>query len=133
MEVRLAVMADAASVDQSGKLSVFGIFDVVFAKSLPAGHAGGSLVVSLDADRGDVGDHSIEMLFVDTDGSFLAKVTAVTTVPPLDDEASFFVVNGVFPIPLLPLPALGPYQWDIFLDGRYATSVRLDVRLAQRQ
>ena len=55
MEIDLAFLADAATVDVSGKLNILGIFDRLSVPELPGHHPHLSLVLRLSASLGEAG------------------------------------------------------------------------------
>lgn len=64
---RLSVLADSASVDQTGKLSVIGIFNKVFGEQIPLKFPVFYYVVTLVGDPGE--PVSLEPLYVDPAGN----------------------------------------------------------------
>jgi hypothetical protein len=57
MEVDLALLADAATIDASGKLNILGIFDRLTTSSFPTRHPRLSLVLRFSAGVQEVGKH----------------------------------------------------------------------------
>ena len=72
MHLDLLCVADAATVDASGKLNILGAYDVMLAPSIPSL----SRVVAafrLVGAPGDAGIHDLVVTLVDADGFALAK------------------------------------------------------------
>ena len=61
MEIDLALLADAATVDGSGKLNILGVFDRLTAAHFPAQHGRISLVLRFQATVQDAGRHQIQI------------------------------------------------------------------------
>ena len=131
MEIDLALMADAATVDAAGKLNILGVFDRITARHFPAPHERMSLVLRFTAGLAEAGDHRLLISLKTPDGSEL--------IPPFDrtlhlgpgpghvgGEIRFphlLHLNGiVFPTP-------GQYSFDVRVDGKYLMS--LPLRLSQ--
>lgn len=69
MHVDFAVVADYALVDQSGKLSVLGIFQHIWVQQFPAMHPRLHLVLRLKGKRTEVGEHAVQIRLVDEQGN----------------------------------------------------------------
>jgi hypothetical protein len=59
MDLDFGLMADAATVDGSGKLNVLGVFDRIQAREFPARHGRISLVLRFSAGVDEVGSHEV--------------------------------------------------------------------------
>ena len=62
MEIDLALLADAATVDAAGKLNILGIFDRISARSFPVRHPRLALVLRFRATMNEAGDHAVKIL-----------------------------------------------------------------------
>jgi len=60
-----AVVADYALVDQSGKMSVLGIFQHIWVQQFPAMHPRLHLVLRLKGKRTEIGEHGVQIRLVD--------------------------------------------------------------------
>lgn len=77
MKVMFACVADQAWVDQSGKLSVSGIFDRITASAFPAHHGKMFLVFRLMLEYEDNDKpHSITFSLTDADGQSMFRANA---------------------------------------------------------
>src|SRR5205809_6129421 len=99
MEIRYAVLADSVNISQEGKVNISGIFDQVNALNFPAGHAGSSLVVALEAHQSEVGSHEVHVVFADADGNPLME-TRFGFVIPKDVPDPSLPIRGTRVIPL---------------------------------
>jgi hypothetical protein len=128
MEIRYAVLADSANVSREGKMNITGIFDQVNAVTFPAAHPGASLAIGFEAHGSEVGVHNVLITFADADGQRIMQTKVELTVHPPNDASQAARGGHVLPIPLIPLPTPGDYTFDVFVDGRYATSIPLAAR-----
>src|SRR6266496_356540 len=65
MHLDFAVVADYALVDQSGKMSVLGIFQHIWVPQFPAMHPRLHLVLRLKGKRTEVGEHQVQIKLMD--------------------------------------------------------------------
>ncbi len=78
MEVKLALLADAANVTAEGKLNILGEFNILWVPTLPFTWPSMQLVVKFEATAGEGPKHKLGIRIVDEDGNPAA--------PPLDGE-----------------------------------------------
>ena len=126
MHVDFAVVADYALVDQSGKLSVLGIFQHIWVQQFPAMHPRLHLVLRLKGKRTEVGEHAVQIRLVDELGSeTLGGSGNVTFAEPpagiAEIEAGAILVFDV------PFPHTGVYQFEITIDGEQKAAVPVTV------
>ncbi len=128
MEIKTAVLADAANVSQEGKLNITGIFNLIHAGSFPVTWPLMVFVIRLEAHASEIGNHQIKIQIVDEDGGRLSEVQGALEIGPRDDprypahsDIILQIANAQFPKP-------GAYSFDILIDGRYEHSARLVVR-----
>lgn len=70
MFVNLFLLADYATIDQAGKLSVLGIFNQVHAHEYPVKHEMMYLVIRIGVELGEQNDtRSLAVKFLDQDGA----------------------------------------------------------------
>ena len=72
MHLDFAVVADYALVDQSGKMSVLGIFQHIWVPQFPAMHPRLHLVLRLKGRRTEVGEHQVQIKLLDEDDTQFA-------------------------------------------------------------
>ena len=85
MHLDFAVVADYALVDQSGKMSVLGIFQHIWVPQFPAMHPRLHLVLRLKGKRTEVGEHQVQIKLMDADDAEL-KAWAGKTLPTLQNH-----------------------------------------------
>lgn len=128
MEIRFAVMADAANVSREGKVNITGIFDRINAQEFPAVHMGGYLVLGIEAHAAEAGRHKVRILFVDADGNLLMEMNGGLVVLEPEDRSTPVRGNEIIQTQMIPLPASGEYSFDIFIDDRYEASIPVTAR-----
>ena len=126
MHLDFAVVADYALVDQSGKMSVLGIFQHIWVQQFPAMHPRLHLVLRLKGKRTEIGEHGVQIrLADDADTELLGGSGTVNFAEPpagvTDIEAGAILVFDV------PFPHPGAYRFDITIDGDKKATVPLTV------
>ena len=133
MNLDFAVLADAATVDSSGKLNILGIFDRIAVAEFPARHDHMCLVVRFSAGSApqDGGDHEVEILVLDPAGDELARMSGSIELGPVFGREQVKIpqvvhMDGfVFPVP-------GEYTVEVNVDGEVVRSLPLHVSRANR-
>jgi len=126
VHVDFAVVADYALVDQSGKLSVLGIFQHIWVQQFPAMHPRLHLVLRLKGRRTEVGEHGVQIRLLDEEGNeSLGGSGTVMFAEPADliteIEAGAILVFDV------PFPHAGVYRFEITIDGEQKAAVPVTV------
>ena len=128
MEIDLALLADAATVDASGKLNILGIFDRLNAKTFPAQHGRIALVLRFRAGMPDAGRHKIHIRLTDPEGQELVGVDGDIQI----GAGKFAADSGVRVPQVLNLDGIrfekpGRYTVDVKIDGEHHVSLPLTV------
>src|ERR1051326_9094435 len=126
MHLDFAVVADYALVDQSGKMSVLGIFQHIWVPQFPAMHPRLHLVLRLKGKRTEVGEHQVQIKLLDEDNVELlgGSGTVNFAEPPAgitEIEAAAVLVFDV------PFPRAGQYRFEITVDGERKATVPITV------
>ena len=121
-----AVVADYALVDQSGKMSVLGIFQHIWVPQFPAMHPRLHLVLRLKGRRTEVGEHQVQIKLMDEENTELlgGAGTVNFAEPPAgitEIEAAAVLVFDV------PFPHAGQYRFEITVDGERKATVPITV------
>jgi hypothetical protein len=121
-----AVVADYALVDQSGKMSVLGIFQHIWVQQFPAMHPRLHLVLRLKGKRTEIGEHGVQIrLLDDADAELLGGSGTVNFAEPpagvTEIEAAAVLVFDV------PFPHAGRYRFEITVDGERKSTVPITV------
>lgn len=127
MDVKLAVLADAANVSREGKLNILGVFNVIYAASFPALHPPMYLVLNFEANNVEAGKtKTIEIVFQDEDGVKLGSITGSCVVPK--GEAGYPIqINHVQRIPSTPFQKPGDYEFKILINEDPKETISLRV------
>ncbi len=79
MDIEVFTLCDAAA-DYQGRLSILGIFDTIYATTLPAVHPQCAVAVRIRFEKIEEGKHILTLHVVDADGNMV--------IPPLNGEFS---------------------------------------------
>ena len=128
MEVDLALIADAATIDSSGKLSILGIFDRIGTSSFPAQHPHMVLVLRFIAAVNEAGKHQITIALKDPAGREVVGVDGEMQLGlgPAGGGSGIRVPH-VLHLDGLVFPVPGRYAFDVRVDGEHHASVPLTV------
>ena len=126
MHLDFAVVADYALVDQSGKMSVLGIFQHIWVPQFPAMHPRLHLVLRLKGKRTEIGEHRVQIRLLDEeDTELLGGAGTVNFAEPpagvTEIEAAAVLVFDV------PFPRAGQYRFEITVDGDRKATVPITV------
>ena len=132
MHLDFAVVADYALVDQSGKMSVLGIFQHIWVQQFPAMHPRLHLVLRLKGKRTEIGEHAVQIRLVDDAETELlgGSGTVNFAEPPAgvtEIEAAAVLVFDV------PFPHAGQYRFEITVDGERKSTVPITVSQLPQQ
>jgi hypothetical protein len=127
MEIDLALIADAATVDAAGKLNILGVFDRISTRGFPAQHPHISLVLRIGASVNEGGDHTVKIELKDPDGrEVVHPITGKIKIGPGPVAVGGRVrIPQVVNLEHLTFPKEGRYSFDISIDGEHQTSVPL--------
>jgi hypothetical protein len=127
VQVRLALLADAANVSREGKLNVLGVFDTLHARQFPTAHPHMALVLRLEAAAGEAaGPHAMEVEVVAPDGTVVLRVPGTLTLAGFagGDRIAF---DHVLSFANMQFAGPGRYTIRIALDGVVAATLPLRV------
>lgn len=127
MEIKTAVLADAANVSQEGKLNITGIFDRLSGGTFPLTHPSMVLVIRLEYHMTEVGEHTLAISVADQDGQKIAEASGGFELPKPHSPHLPPVGGFVLPLQMLKFPEPGVFSFDIMIDGRYEGSALLEV------
>lgn len=128
MEVDLALLADAATIDSSGKLNILGIFDRLTTASFPTRHPRLCLVLRFAADVREVGKHQVDISLKGPQGKQLVGINGEMNLSPGPTLAGGAVlVPHVLNMDGLIFPVAGRYAFDVRVDGEHHVTIPLSV------
>ena len=126
MQIDLALIADAATVDAAGKLSILGVFDHIAARDFPARHERMVLVLRFDAGVDEAGTHAVAIAVRDPDGGEVARMNGEIQLVPGRPDARIRVPQIVhFDGFVFPKP--GVYSIDVSVDEDLLSTQALRV------
>jgi hypothetical protein len=128
MEVDLALLADAATIDGSGKLNILGIFDRLGTSALPARHPHLSLVLRFSAGVHELGRHDVAIVLRAPDGKEVVRIDGEMNLSGgVRDVSSGVMVPHILNLDGLVFPTAGRYAFDVLVDGEHHVSIPLTV------
>lgn len=123
MEVRMAFLADAANVTDSGKLNVLGIFNNVYAETFPYQHPHMQCVVQFEAGAAEFGKtKEIEISLVTSDGKVVGTMKGQVQVPK-PEAGSRASVELVLGLNNVPFESPGAYEFSVLVGGEQKWSI----------
>ena len=129
MNIQVAVLCDAATDDNNGKLNLLGTFDTIYTQQLPAVHPQCSIALRITFFNGDEGKHQLRINFVDADGkSIMPNFPPIPIEVMLPEDMHFGTRNFIINIHQLKFEYPGLYSIDIRVDDQSQTSIPLLVK-----
>lgn len=128
MDVDLALLADAATIDAAGKLNILGIFDRLGGPGLPLRHPRMALVLRFTAGMDEAGRHQVEISLKDPSGAELVRLDGEMHMAPGPGAAGAQVkLPHILNMDGLVFPTNGRYAFDVKVDGVHHVTVPLVV------
>lgn len=127
MEIDLALLADAATVDSSGKLNILGVFDRIAAPHFPVQHGRLALVIRFHGGMADVGAHPVAIRMMGPGGEVLRLEGTIQVGPPLQGTGGVLRIPQVFNLDGVVLPEPGRFSFDVSVDGTRRVSIPLEA------
>ncbi|UCC24099.1 MAG: hypothetical protein JSU98_10205 [Gemmatimonadales bacterium] len=131
MKLDLALIADAATVDSSGKLNVLGIFDHIAAAEFPARHERMCLVLRFSAMAGESGEHEVEVVVRDPEGEELARMSGSIGLGVYMGGEGVRIPQ-VLHLDGFVFPQPGNYQIEVAIDGQVEDRLSLQLSRVAR-
>jgi hypothetical protein len=128
MEVDLALLADAATIDGSGKLNILGVFDRLGTSAFPTRHPRMSLVLRFSAGIHELGRHAVAIAIRAPDGKELVRIDGeMNLAAGARGVSSGVLVPHILNMDGLVFPTAGRYAVDVIVDGAHQVSIPLNV------
>lgn len=126
VRVQFALLADYASVTTEGKLDITGLFNAIYADSLPAVHLQMRLVLEYVIEPGDPGTRKqVVARFLDPDGIELFRVEVEE---PLPAHAQIGPTRAqVLELTDVRFTKYGDHHFSISIDGQERATIPLRV------
>jgi hypothetical protein len=127
MEVRVAVLADAANIAEAGKLNILGVFDTVQAVSFPAVQPAMVLALRYRVGYEDARkSHTLGVAFRDEDGREIGRAAAQVIIGEIE-PGRFAHGNEILRFAGVQFAKPGHYVFEITWDGQAVAPVDLLV------
>ena len=128
MDIDLALIADAATVDAGGKLNILGVFDRITAAEFPAQHGRLCLVLRFSASVSEAGPHPVLITLKGPAGKEVFRLDGEMNLSPGPGSAG----EGIHVPQVLNLDGVvfqhpGQYSFDVAVDGQHHVSISLQV------
>lgn len=131
MEVDLALLCDAATVDGSGKLNILGVFDRLNVTSFPARHGRMALVLRFRGTVADAGEHALVIALKDPEGEELFRADGKIQIGAGRGSAQEGVaVPQILNFDGVVFQEEGRYSFDVKVDDDHHVAVPLRVASA---
>lgn len=127
MEIDVALLADAATIDASGKMNILGVFDRITVSQFPAQHGRISLVLRLTAGTSEMGTHEMEIRLCDPDGAEVLSLNGELQLGGGPTAVEGIRVPHVLNLDGLVFTGPGTYSFDVRIDGEHHVSIPLVV------
>lgn len=131
MKLDLALIADAATVDGSGKLNILGVFDHIAVIEFPARHERMCLVMRFRAERAEMGEHAIDVVIRDPAHEEMARMSGSIDLGNAVGRESVHIPQ-VLHLDGFVFPQPGVYRIAVEIDGTLDQEVELEVSKATR-
>lgn len=127
MNVEVFALCDAATVE-GGKLNILGVFDSIWALTLPAAHPQCAIAIRIRFENIERGEHRIMVNIVDLDGRHIVPSANATINLDFPQEQRSGSTNLIFNLHMLKLERYGEYSIDLAIDNRKEASLPLFVK-----
>jgi hypothetical protein len=127
MEIDLAFLADAATIDASGKLSVLGIFDRISVSQFPAQHGRITLVLRFSAGTSEIGGHDVQIRMSDPGGKEVLSLNGEMQLVGGVAAQDVIRVPHILNLDGLVFHGPGMYSFDVKVNGEHHVSIPLSV------
>ncbi len=128
MEIDLALLADAATIDASGKLNILGIFDHIGVSQFPAQHGRVSLVLRFTAGTSEIGAHEVHIRMSDPGGAEVLSLNGEIQLVGGRAAQDGIRVPHILNLDGLVFAGPGMYSFDVKVDGEHHVSLPLSVQ-----
>ena len=133
MEIDLALLADAATIDASGKLNILGIFDRIGVTQFPAQHGRVTLVLRFTAGTSEIGSHEVHIRMSDPSGAEVLSLNGEIQLAGGPSAHDGIRAPHILNLDGLVFTGPGMYNFDVKVDGEHHVSLPLSVEGSQGQ
>lgn len=126
MNLDIALLADAATVDASGKLNVLGIFHRLRGREFPLRHGRLSLVLRFAPETEDRGKMAVEIRLLGPGDEQILRLDGQVEARP-GREAAEVRIPQVLNLDGIVFPEEGTYRFLVAVDGEEIGAIPLEV------
>ena len=128
MEVKLAVLADYASVSQQGKLNIMGVFTDINPPKLPFAMPTMFVVTQFQAQPVEVGQQkAVRVVLGDSEAKEMLAMEQSLTVPAPQRPGFPIQINTMICLNMVVFQKADSYRFDIMINGEPKAQVDLRV------
>ena len=127
MQIEIFSLCDAAT-NNSGKISILGAFDTIFAKKTPTTHPQCAVALRIRFEVNEGNDHEVTVSFVNEDGKHVFPPAKGKIKMNFPDNQRSSSTNLVLNFHRLKLEKFGEYAIDLTVDKRNVASLPLYVK-----
>lgn len=127
MDIDLALLADAATIDASGKLNILGVFERIIAPQFPVQHGRLALVVRFIGGPTDIGSHVVGIRLAGPGGELVRVDGNIQVAAPPPGTSEALRVPQVFNFDGVVFQDPGLFTFEIQIDGKVRSRVVLEV------
>ncbi len=130
MYVKYGILADAVVASAAGKWNLIGTFTNIWITDPPHTWPRLGILIRMEFDRREAGDHVGRVDFVDPTGTRLGGPPEFSFTVPSDnvDPSMPIVLELALEVNNLTVPGEGNYDFTVRVDGTYLYSIPLYVR-----
>ncbi|MBI5879753.1 MAG: hypothetical protein HZB53_19075 [Chloroflexi bacterium] len=130
MELRIAAIADYASLSSDQKLNIMGVFANLSAFATPVTHPQMYLVFQIDFDSAEAGQKDVKIVLQDDDGHEIMRMGGPIAIgrPQPGRTATY---SQVVQFTGVTFPHFGTYEFSILINDRVEGRVPLTVTQVQ--
>ncbi len=129
MDIDLALLADAATIDGAGKLNILGIFDSIGGRQFPLKHGRLALVLRFTAGLEDAGSHDVLLRLTDPEGKEMVSLNGTIQLGPGPASGGGRIrVPHILNLDGLVFTQPGTHVFDLSLDGEHSVTIPLRVQ-----
>ncbi|HLK57862.1 MAG TPA: hypothetical protein VKU00_14945 [Chthonomonadaceae bacterium] len=127
MELRAALLCDAANISEAGKVNMLGVYSVIHSYAVPFPHTI-ILVLIFVANPLELGQtHEVSIRIVDEDAKTVAKLESLPVLVPNNPGDIKPQVNVILTLQNMTFQKFGQYQFEILVDGERASEVLAQI------
>ena len=128
MDIDLALTADAATIDATGKLYLLGVFDQISVARFPARHGRLSLVLRFTGGVGDAGTHQLAIKLAAPSGKELVDIRGELNVSAGHGSIQTGIrIPHVINLDGLVFQEPGVHTFEIFVNDRHQATLPLTI------